>query len=59
MKEQIKIMMESAQYRLHIAEYNYGDNEDYSAYDKLRQLEYLVQALNEAYNAAETLENLK
>lgn len=56
MKEQIKIMMESAQYRLHIAEY---DNEDYSAYDKIRQLEYLVQALNEAYNAAETLENLK
>ena len=35
MKEQIKIMMESAQYRLHMAEYNYGDNEDYSAYDKI------------------------
>lgn len=59
MKEQIKIMMESAQYRLHMAEYNYGDNEDYSAYDKIRQLEYLVQALNEAYNAAVAFEKLK
>ena len=59
MKEQIKIMMESAQYRLHTAEYNYGEDEDYSAYEKIRQLEYLVQALNEAYNAAEALENLK
>lgn len=58
MKEQIKIMMESAQYRLHMTSYNYGDNEDYSAYDKIRQLEYLVQALNEAYNAAEALENV-
>lgn len=55
MKEQIKIMMESAQYRLHMAEYNYGEDEDYSAYEKIRQLEYLVQALNEAYNAAEAL----
>ena len=59
MKEQIKIMMEAAQYRLHMDEYNYGDNEDYPAYDKIRQLEYLVQALNEAYNAAVALENLK
>lgn len=59
MKDQIKIMMESAQYRLHMAEYNYGDNEDCSAHDKIRQLEYLVQALNEAYIATETLEKLK
>ena len=59
MKEQIKIMMESAQYRLHMAEYNYGEDEDYSAYDKIRQLEYLVKALNEAYNAAEALEKFK
>lgn len=55
MKDQIKIMMESAMYRLYRASDEYGDGDDYN---KIRQLENLVQALDEAYDAAKSLENI-
>lgn len=53
MKDQIKILLDAAQWRLYEANTEYNDDSDYN---QIRCLEGLVNDLNEAYHTTCELE---